>query len=155
MMNPTKPFLAMPRAQARVAGRAYDEATRPGASQIQDLLVDLIGENEAANPETVRATLGRMAGDENFLKLLQGLPAAAAVGGVGTALGSGGDLITGDQNRGNALMDLAGAGIGGYGMHRAGLGGTTKAARTLQVLSGLLAGKVASDATQGIAGGMF
>ena len=143
----------------------YLSIVNPSVGSAQSGLVEALGGRSAGlvgggsgYPSPVSAIgnpVSRMAGGSTMRSLLQMLPAAAAVGGVGSAIGTGGDLITGDESRANAAMDLLGMGAGAYGMHRGRVGGTTNPARALQVLSGLLAGKMASDATQGIAGGMF
>ena len=151
--------------------KALDEylgAVNPPVDQLQAAIRSGMGAGQADVDQLIlkgidgssgrfpgESSIGRMAGGPTMRRLLQMLPAAAAVGGVGSAIGTGGDLITGDESRANAAMDLLGMGAGAYGMHRGRVGGTTNPARALQVLSGLLAGKVASDATQGIAGGMF
>ena len=128
--------------------RAYDEMTEPGAQNLQEALVNLIGRNEAANPETMRAVAGRMAASPHVLHILQGLPAAGVVGSA-AALG---DVLTGDdESFANKGMDLLGMGAGAmYGINRGpgGLGGSTLAGA-----GGALLGKLGSDALQGIIGG--
>ena len=137
-----------PVASAARSAKGYMDAVTPGAQSVQKALVDLIGQNEAANPETMRAIAGRMAASPQMLALLQALPAAGAVGST-VALG---DVLTGDdESFANKGMDLLGMGAGTmYGINRGpgGLGGSTLAGTT-----GALLGKLGSDALQGIIGG--
>jgi hypothetical protein len=53
-------------------------------------------------------------------------------------------------------MDLLGMGAGAYGINRGvnALGGTTPAGRALGIMAGMGLGKLGSDATQGVFGGM-
>ncbi len=152
-MNPSKLFMGKERAQARRGMQAYDEMTRPGAKSLQEMLVNLIGQNEPGNPETARAVMGRMAMDDNMLRLLQAMPAAAAVGGVVGA----GDIVAGEESFANKTMDLLGMGAGAYGINRGvnRLGGTTAAGKALAMAAGLGIGKMGSDAVQGGIGGIL
>ena len=134
--------------------RDYNDLVSPGAEGIQEALINLLGGHPVESPASARRVLGEMAGSDEMLTLLKALPAAAAVGGVGSVLGSTGDLVTGEEGP-NRAMDLLGMGTGAYGMHRGKVGGTTPAGRALSVMAGLGLGKLGSDATQGVVGGMF
>ena len=143
----------------------YGEATRPTAENLQDMLVRLIGSDGAAGAPDVfqgqvmpgstsfRNAASRMAMDDNVVRLLQALPAAAAVGGVVGA----GDIIAGEESFANKGMDILGMGAGAYGINRGvnGLGGTTRAGRALAMAAGLGIGKMGSDAVQGGIGGIL
>ena len=138
----------------RRASKAYNSAVAPSAENMQNALLKLLGNEgpELSLPVNAgRAT--KMAASAEMLALLQALPAAAAVGGVGSAIGSTADLVSGEEAP-NRAMDLLGMGTGAYGMHRGRVGGTTPAGRALSIAAGMGLGKLGSDATQGIFGGM-
>ncbi len=132
--------------------RDYGEATRPTAENLQDMLVRLIG-SDGAGVKSMRNNASRMAMDDNMVRLLQALPAAAAVGGVVGA----GDIIAGEESFANKTMDLLGMGAGAYGINRGvnRLGGTTAAGKALAMAAGLGIGKMGSDAVQGGIGGIL
>jgi len=131
----------------------YSDLVSPGAEKLQDALLRLIGSDGPAYP-SMRNTAKNFAASDEMLQIIKALPAVAAVGGVGSAIGSTADLVTGEES-GNRAMDLLGMGAGAYGMHRGQVGGTTPAGRALSIMAGLAAGKLGSDATQGVVGGMF
>ena len=60
------------------------------------------------------------------------------------------------MNRGMDLLGMGAGGAGAYGINRGmnALGGTTKAGMALSIAAGMGLGKLGSDATQGIFGGM-
>jgi hypothetical protein len=139
------------------AGRDYNSMMAPSAERMQDALVRLIGSDGAGN-DTLRNKVSRMAMSEDALMLLKAMPAAGAAAVGGSALATAGDLVTGDESM-NRGMDLLGMGAGGaaaYGINRGvnGLGGTTKAGMALRLAAGMGLGKIGSDATQGVFGGM-
>ena len=145
------------------ARRAYDSAVSPGAAGIQEALMQLVGKvplGQVANrgsgmpgQSMVAGNLDRMAASDEMLSLLKALPAAAVVGG---GLGAS-ELVTGDDSFANKGMDLLGMGAGAYGLNLGAnrLGGTTKAGMALRIAAGMGLGKLGSDATQGVVGGMF
>jgi hypothetical protein len=91
--------------------RDYNDLVAPGAERVRDALVNLLGGHPVEAPASARRVLGEMAGSDEMLALLKALPAAAAVGGVGSAIGSTGDLVTGEEAP-NRAMDLLGMGAG-------------------------------------------
>ncbi len=126
------------------AGQAYDAK----AKSIQDALVDLIGRNEEANPETMRAVASRMAASPQALMALKAVPAVGALAGLG--------MKDEEESFANQAMDLLGMGAGMYGINRGAnaLGGTT-AARLKNPLmalgaygAGALGGNIGVDVLQ-------
>jgi hypothetical protein len=151
------------------ARRAYDSAVSPGAAGMQEALMQLVGKvplGQVANrgsgmpgQSMVAGNLDRMAASDEMLALLKAMPAAGAAAVGGSALATAGDLVTGDESM-NRGMDLLGMGAGGaaaYGINRGmdAVGGTTKAGMALRLAAGMGLGKLGSDATQGVVGGMF
>ncbi len=134
--------------------RDYNDLVTPGAKGMQEALIKLLEGHPVESPASARRVLGEMAGSNEMLALLKALPAAAAVGGVGSAIGSTADLVSGEEAP-NRAMDLLGMGTGAYGMHRGRVGGTTPAGRALSIMAGMGLGKLGSDATQGVVGGLF
>ena len=133
----------------RRASKAYDRAVTPGAEGMQNALANLLG---GGHPIEGGSVAGKMAASNEMLALLKAMPAAAVVGG---GLGMS-ELVTGDDSFANKGMDALGMGAGAYGINRGvnGLGGTTKAGMALRIAAGMGLGKIGSDATQGIFGGM-
>ena len=144
------------RARAAIggAGRDYNRMITPGAEGMQDALLRLIGSDGPAYP-SMRNKAKNFAASDEMLALLKALPAAGAVAVGGSALATAGDLVTGDESM-NRGMDLLGMGAGAYGVNRGvnALGGTTKAGMALSIAAGMGLGKLGSDATQGVFGGM-
>ncbi len=136
------------------AGRDYNSMMTPGAEGLQDALLRLIGSDGPAYP-SMRNKAKNFAASDEMLALLKALPAAGALAVGGSAVATGGDMLTGDESM-NRGMDLLGMGVGGYGINRGvnALGGTTPAGRALSIAAGMALGKLGSDATQGIFGGM-
>ena len=145
----------------RTMAQQYMESVTPGAEQMQEALMQLAGRvplgkvanrGSGAPGQTMLAGgLDRMAASENMLRLLQAMPAAAAVGGVVGA----GDIVAGEESFANKGMDLLGMGVGAYGMHRGRVGGTTRAGAALAAMAGMGIGKLGSDAVQGGIGGIL
>ena len=147
------------RARAAIggAGRDYNRMITPGAEGMQDALLRLIGSDGPAYP-SMRNKAKNFAASDEMLALLKAMPAAGAAAVGGSALATAGDLVTGDESM-NRGMDLLGMGAGGaaaYGINRGmdAVGGTTKAGMALRLAAGMGLGKIGSDATQGVFGGM-
>ena len=136
----------------RRASKAYDRAVTPGAEGMQNALANLLG---GGHPIEGGSVAGKMAASNEMLALLKAMPAVGAAAVGGSAVATGGDMLTGDESM-NRGMDLLGMGVGGYGINRGinKLGGTTKAGMALSIAAGMGLGKLGSDATQGIFGGM-
>ena len=139
----------------RRASKAYNQAVTPGAEGMQNALANLLG---GGHPIEGGSVAGKMAASKEMLDLLKLMPAVGAAAVGGSALATAGDLVTGDESM-NRGMDLLGMGAGGaaaYGVNRGmnGVGGTTKAGMALSIAAGMGLGKLGSDATQGIFGGM-
>ena len=136
------------------AGRDYNKMMTPGAEGMQDALLRLIGSDGPAYP-SMRNKAKNFAASDEMLALLKSLPAVGAAAVGGSALATAGDMLTGDESL-NRGMDLLGMGAGAYGVNRGvnALGGTTKAGMALSIAAGMGLGKLGSDATQGIFGGM-
>ena len=146
----------------RRASKAYNSAVTPGAEGMQEALMKLAGKaplGQVANrgsgmpgQSMLVGNLDRMAASDEMLALLKALPAAAVVGG---GLGAS-ELVAGDDSFANKGMDLLGMGAGAYGLNLGAnrLGGTTKAGMALRIAAGMGLGKLGSDATQGVFGGM-
>jgi len=137
------------------AGQAYSQAVTPGAKGMQNALANLLG---GGHPIEGGSVAGKMAASKEMLDLLKLMPAVGAAAVGGSALATAGDMLTGDESM-NRGMDLLGMGAGAYGVNRGvnalgGLGGTTKAGMALSIAAGMGLGKLGSDATQGIFGGM-
>jgi len=134
------------------AGQAYNQAVTPGAEGMQNALANLLG---GGHPIEGGSVAGKMAASKEMLDLLKLMPAAGAAAVGGSALATAGDMVTGDESM-NRGMDLLGMGAGAYGINRGinKLGGTTKAGMALSIAAGMGLGKLGSDATQGIFGGM-
>ena len=138
------------------AGRDYNRMMTPGAEGMQNALANLLG--GAGHPIEGGSVAGKMAASKEMLDLLKAMPAVGAAAVGGSALATAGDLVTGDESM-NRGMDLLGMGAGGaaaYGINRGmnAVGGTTKAGMALSIAAGMGLGKLGSDATQGIFGGM-
>ncbi len=144
------------RARAAIggAGRDYNRMMTPGAEGMQDALLRLIGSDGPAYP-SMRNKAKNFAASDEMLALLKAMPAVGATAVGGSALATAGDMLTGDESM-NRGMDLLGMGAGAYGVNRGvnALGGTTPAGRALSIAAGMGLGKIGSDATQGIFGGM-
>ena len=139
---------------ANRAGKAYMDAVTPGAINVQNALVDLIGPNKTADIGSIRARLGDFAASENALKLLQAMPAAGGLyagTAVADAVGDATSGLTGQEvSFADNTMDLLGMGVGAYGLNRGinKLGGTTRAGAALAAGAG--AGKLGVDILQGL-----
>ncbi len=140
-------------------GRGYAEAVTPGAERAQEALVNLIGRNEAANPETMRAIAGRMAASPQTLMALKGTPALAGLYGTTVGLDAIDQIFNPeDESMAGTPMDLLGMGLGAggaaYGINRGigRLGGTTTAGGALGIAAAAGLGKMGSDALQGLIG---
>ena len=140
--------------------RGYMDAVTPGATKVQNALIDLIGPNKTADLDSIRARLGDFAASEKMLNLLRAMPAAGAVYGatlipdvVDQAAGDLG-LTDKEESFANTPMDLLGMGVGAYGMNRGvnRLGGTTSAGRWLATAAGAGLGKLTSDVATGVFG---
>ena len=104
-------------ASAGRAAKAYDNK----ATSIQDALVNLIG-TDGAGTDTFRTKASRMAASPEALIALKGVPAVAALAGLG--------MKDEDESFANQAMDLLGMGAGLYGINRGinRIGGTTAGA---------------------------
>lgn len=140
-----------PKGPVAAAGRAAQTYSNKTA-ELQDALVNLIGRNEAANPDTVRSMVGRMAGSPEALAAIRvGIPAAViAAPAINFAE---------NESYANQAMDLLGMGAGAYGMHKGLVGRSTaglpvnRNAATAAVLGSAVAGMAGSDAIQLLLGG--
>ena len=150
------------KAMSGPAAQNYLKTVTPGASRVQQALVDLIG-TDGAGTGTFRTNASRMAADPKVLALLQALPAAGAIYGTGTLTADVMDQVFNDddpqltdqeQSFANTPMDLLGMGVGAYGMNRGvnRLGGTTSAGRFLATAAGAGLGKLTSDVATGVLG---
>ena len=137
-----------PKGPVAAAGRAAQTYSNKTA-ELQDALVDLIGRNEVANPDTARALVGRMAASPEFLTAIRYAPVALAAPAI---------EIGDNESYANQAMDLLGMGVGLYGMRR-GLVGRTTAPQLNNMQLGAayggaaLAGLGISDAAQLLIGG--
>ena len=122
-----------------------DDALTPGATKLQELIVDKVGSLDKKMPTEL---FGKLTDKGKVMSMLSGpqatmlAKAALGLGAVGGVVGAA-DVIAGPDSLGNKAMDTAAMGIGGF------LGAPLG---PLGIAAGAGTGKIVSDATQFIFG---